>query len=214
VKGLANSLLIVGEQGIGKTELVLKTLRNVGLEEGRNFLYVQNYLTPLSLYQLLQRVNELENPRIIVLDDIEETINNQKSLGIFKGALWSLPNGKREVCWYSTTSKIKVKKFEFKGRIIFILNSLKLKNSLVKALIDRGFFYNIQLTNREKLELIKQKAKEPYANLTYSQRMKVVECLMKYGKNSKKLSLRILPKAYNLFILSPNHYQKLIRELL
>jgi len=209
-KGLATSLVVVSPAGTGKTEVTMKTLQELGLVEHQNFLYIPNYITPKALVQELLRVNELKEPRILILDDAEDTLKNLQSIGILKGALWQVGN-QRRVSWITSRQRIE---FDFQGRIIFLLNKLSKDNQLVNAFIDRGLFYAMEFKNWELLELMKERLKMPYHNLNYFQRQKIFQIIAKNGLTSEKLSLRILPQAFNLFILSPNHFQELVLKLL
>ncbi|MHA1329587.1 MAG: hypothetical protein ACTSR2_00785 [Candidatus Hodarchaeales archaeon] len=214
VKGYSHSLVVVSPAGHGKTETTIKALEQEGLREGREYLYINSYITPLEFYKQLEQVNELSEPKILVMDDCEDIFNNVKMLSLLRGALWQLPNGLRKVSWFSTSSKIENKSFYFQGRIILLLNRLNRTNPLINAVADRGFYYEFELTNLEIIELIKKKSKEPFDGLTSKQRQKIVQFLEKVGQTSERLSLRILSQAYRLYQLSPNHWQQLLLKLL
>ena len=76
IKGYSNSFILVGETGVGKTELVLRTLKEANLRENEHFLYLTNYSTPLQMFKILQKVNELESPKLLILDDYEFSLKN------------------------------------------------------------------------------------------------------------------------------------------
>lgn len=211
-KGLGNSLVVVSPAGYGKTEMTLNTLTEMGYQEGKDYRYISNYITPLELFKLLDEVNHLAEPKLLVLDDTEEILNEPKVIGLLKSALWATPDGKRKVCWYSGTYKIKEKEFDFTGRIILLLNKLNKKNPIINSLIDRGLFYEIQMTKSEILELIKARAELPYQNIPYNQRLKIAEFISQ--RSGENISLRVLPKIYNLFLLSPNSWQTLAEKIL
>jgi len=213
VQGYSNSLIITSPAGYGKTETTLSTLRELGLEEGEHYKYISNYITPVELYLLLEEVNQLKEPRILVLDDVEDTLTSQRSIGLLKGALWA-SGGKRIVGWRSGTYRIKNKEIEFTGRIIFLLNQINKKSAIVRALIDRGLFFEMKLTLQDMLELMRQRAELPYLDIPYNKRIEIVQFLQRSANNNLNITLRLLPKAYNLFLLSPNHWQKLVFELL
>jgi len=213
-KGYSNSLIVVSRAGYGKTETTLNTLEELGLEEEKHYLYISNYITPLEFYKLLQKVNELQDPKILVLDDIEETLKSPKIVGILKGALWPI-NNKRKVCWVSGTYKIQKQSFNFDGSIIFLLNEYKRKNALLNAVADRGFYYNFDLSLDELIQLMEKRAEiKEYQNIPYNKRKEIVKFIQEAGKSSPNMSLRLLPKAYNLYLLSPNHWRPLVQELL
>jgi len=211
---LSNSLIVIGEAGTGKTETILNSLKELKLKEDEHYKFINNYSSPLELYNIVKSVNDLKSPKILVIDDGEEILNSSRSVGILRSALWSTPDGKRKVCWHSTSPKIESQVFEFTGRIIFLVNKLNLKNSLIKALVSRGLFYHIELSNKELIELIRERSKEKYKDLTFGQRKSIVNYIEKISKHSDKLTLRTLTQAYNLFILSPNHWQELLSKTL
>ena len=85
VKGYAHSLVVLGKAGIGKTETTIKTLERLGLREGQEYLYLNGHITPLQLFKELKRINELNEPRIGVIDDCEIMLKDMKSVGLLKG---------------------------------------------------------------------------------------------------------------------------------
>lgn len=212
IKGKTHSLIIVSPAGYGKTETTLRFLEGENLVENRHFKYVPNYITPKGLVEELEQANALENPKLLILDDVEDTLRNIRSVGVLKGALWATPDGRRKVSWITSKDS---KEFYFTGKIIFLLNHFSSKGSVMNALKDRSMFYEITMTNEELCELMAERSKNPYEKIPFHQREKIVQFIQKVGNGSKKLSLRLLPKAYQMYLVSPNHYQELImKELL
>ena len=211
-KGLSNSFLLVGACGTGKSESILTSLKELNLKENEHFKYLNSYSSPLEFYHLLEEVNELEAPKLLVLDDSEEYITNKRILSLLRSSLWGNLEGKRVVHWNSPRAK--VKSFEFTGKVIVLLNKINLDNGLVRALISRGFFYNLALSNKEIISLMRERIKKPYKNLNYKTKNKIVDFIAQKGLYSDKLNLRILIQSYNLHLLSPNHWQELTSELL
>jgi len=205
-----HSLLVIGKAGIGKTTTTLNTLKELNLKEGQHYIYWNNYITGLEFYKLLMNTNELENPKLLVLDDIEETLKNQRILGLLKGALWQA-GGRRQVSWLSGTSKIKESHFNFQGKIIFILNYLQLQNHFIKALIDRSFFFEMKISKPELLEMMKNEIKKPQYQLSQKQKAKLIEYLE--GIDEERLSLRTLQQLYNIYLLSPSHWQEIANKI-
>ena len=76
-KGLGNSLAVVSVAGTGKTETTLETLKEMDYQEGINYRYISNYITPLELFKMLNEVNHLTEPKLLILDDTEDTLGSQ-----------------------------------------------------------------------------------------------------------------------------------------
>ena len=213
-RGYTNSLIVVSPAGFGKTELTLNTMKELGLTEGKHYRYYSNYITPLTLFQTLSDMDNLADPKILILDDVESTLQDKKIVGILKSALWETPDGKRKVCWLSNTHKIEKQEFNFTGKIIFLLNEINEKSACMHALKDRSLFFEMKLTLSDMFDLMRQRAELPYQDIPLNKRREIVEFLTRAGSTSPNISLRTLRKAFNLYLLSPNSYQHLLQEIL
>jgi len=209
VKGNTHSFMAVSPAGYGKTETTLEYLNELGLTEGKHFKYLPNYITPKALVEELEIVNTLESPKVLVLDDVEDTLKDIQSVGALKGALWATPDGRRRVSWITSKES---KEFNFTGKIIFLLNHFNHKSSIMNALKDRALYYEISLNNEELCELMLERSKIPYEKIPLQQRANIAQFIQKVGNGSKRLSLRLLPKAYQMYMVSPNHWQSLMMK--
>ena len=210
-KEYANSLIVVSKAGQGKTSITIQTLQEMGLKESEHYSYIANYITPRALVDVLDGVNRLKAPQLLIMDDIEDTLKNLQAIGLLKGALWEA-DGKRRVFWRTTKEDIS---FEFTGRIIFLLNYLNEKSVIIQALKDRSLYYEMDLTPDEMAEMIFQRAEErEYNNIPKNKRIEIAEYIQKVAKGNSNVSLRLLTKAYNLYLVSPNHWQKLVVEMI
>ena len=208
-----HSLLVVGKAGTGKTSTVVNTLKQLGYRQGINYIYAANYITPVELYLLLEQANCLAEPQLLVFDDVEAVLSDKRILGLLKAALWA-SNGKRTVTWMSGTYRVKNKTIDdFRGKAIFILNQISLKNPLIQALKDRSFYYEVNFTNQEILSLMENRIKKDFTDIPYTGKRRVLDYIRQIGSSSPQLSLRTLPLAINLYKVSPEHYQILIRKL-
>lgn len=206
IKGYSHSLVILGSAGLGKTEITFETLTEMGYKEKEHFRYLANYITPRGLLDLLQEINELKPPKILVLDDIDQTLANYQSVSLLKGALWTAGN-KRRIIWKTHRDNIE---FEFQGKVIIILNYVNAENPFIKSLIDRSSFCELKLTNQEIGNLILERAKLPFLDIPFQKRKELAEFLVERGSKSPKFSLRLLPITFGYFKSSPNHYKDLI----
>lgn len=212
--GYSNSLIVVSPAGYGKTELVLNTMKEMNYKENTHYKYITNYITPVELYKTLETMSELAQPQILVLDDVEHILADPKIVGILKSALWQMPNGKRKVCWISGTHQIDKKEFEFNGKIIFLLNNFKKEVPIVGALKDRGFYYEMKMSNQEIVELLEKRVEKPYFNLSYKNRKKILDFIKQNITKQTNLSLRILPKAFQTYLISPVNWREMTIEML
>ncbi|MCD5384856.1 MAG: ATP-binding protein [Candidatus Pacebacteria bacterium] len=208
VKGLSDNLLVVGRAGTGKTELMLRTLKEMNLNEKEHYLYIPNYITPRALVDKLEEVNKLKSPRVFVIDDGEDTLRNIQSVGVLKGAMWRA-GGRKRVSWLTSRGK---KEFDFMGKIIFLLNKFDKKNALLNSLKDRSLYFEISLSPQDIKTLIVERAKEPYHTTSYEQRIKVANFLVQ--QSNPNISLRAFPHALNLMLLSPHHWKVLTQEII
>jgi len=207
VHGYATSLIVSGRAGIGKTETVLNALQSHGLSSGVDYLYFANYATPKGIVELLQRVNRLSEPRILVLDDFEESLKSMQAVGVLRSALWEA-NGHRRIFWVTARERTA---FDFNGRIIFLLNKLNINSPVVSALASRGFYYTMDFSKGEILQMMREKAKVISPEVSYNQKMKLIGMLERV--EDSRLNLRMLPQAIALYQLNPQKVANLIAKL-
>ena len=215
VNGYINSLIIHSRAGLGKTYSVNQILDKLGLKKGINYLSISNYITPIEMFNLLVEVQTLQEPKLLVLDDIETILKEKKIIGLLRGALWGI-NGHRTIHYLSTTSLIQTKRIEeFKGRFIFMVNEFPKDNLFLNALKDRGLYYHFDLSNQEILKVMETKIISiSYRNLSPEERFKVFIYLKKITNDRVKLSLRDLIKAYDCYCFSKDRWQLLIKKQL
>lgn len=212
-KGLANSLIIISKAGTGKSETTITALKEMGLKEGINYRYYTNYVSPVELFNLLNDINHLQPPKLLVLDDLEDTLKNSRAVGLLRGALWEV-NGQRKVNWLSNTYLVKNKEFNFEGKIVFLLNQMSSHSPIINALKDRSLVLDLNMSQEEMFALMEKRAEQPYHEIPLNKRKEIVSYIRKVGGNSDKISLRTLPKVYNLFLLSPQHWQILAEKII
>ena len=191
-KGYANSLIIEGTGGIGKTHEVLRTLSNT---DGIEWDYINSYSTPLGFYQLLYE----KNGKVLVLDDFEGILNSDIGVSILKGALWGVDD-KRYISYYSTTDKLKIPcKFEYTGRIIFLVNSLD-SNAELNALKTRALYHKLEFKFEEIKKIIMGIAKSCKTKLSKEERVEVAQFIVDTADQAvKELNLRTLIKGFSIF---------------
>ena len=213
-KGLANSLIVISKAGTGKSEATITSLKEMGLTEGKNYRYQTNYISPVELFNLLNDINHLQPPKLLVLDDVEDTLKNIRAVGLLRSALWEV-NGVRKINWISNTHLVKEREFNFEGRIVFLLNQMDNKSPIINALKDRSLLLDLNMSQEEMFALMEKRATEhPYHDIPLQKRKEIAQHIKKVGKNSNKISLRTLPKIYNLYILSPNSWKILAEKVI
>lgn len=183
-KGVATgaylSLVLVGGPGLGKTHVVLQTLKDLGLKEilpmniepatkgGEADEEIQEMLMngePLvdegdfivikgfSTPKALYRALYDNNGKIIVIDDADGAFGDKNAANILKGALdSSVP---RYISWMTekkSNDDDLPSRFEFTGRIIFISN-LEM-SQFPAAILSRSVHVDLTLTTEEKIERI------------------------------------------------------------
>ena len=156
VNGNATGLVIYGEAGLGKTYTILQTLAECGKKLGEDYIYISTHITPLELVNLLYKYQD----RIIVLDDVEKLLLDEKTIGILKSALWSSV-GKRIITYYSTSEKLEApEEFEFRGKVILLLNKIPKRNKeIVESLLSRVLTYKLDFSYEERLKIMYEMAK-------------------------------------------------------
>lgn len=193
----ANSLLLLGEGGLGKTYRVMKQLGKHGLASGQDYVYANSYSTPLEFYNFLFEHKD----KLIVLDDLEGILSDERGQSILKSALWSA-TPERILTYYTTSDKIKApNKFVFEGRIILCMNDVGTRTIGMQALLSRMLYYNLDFSFHDKLRILCEIAKQAnFVELNLDERMTVFEHVQKTTTSAHdNLNIRTLIKAFGLY---------------
>lgn len=205
---LNHGLIVLSKGGLGKTTLILDSMKSKQLIQDIHYIYANSFSTPLAFYKLLDSVNALQSPKILILDDMELLLSDKHILGMLRAALWEA-GGKRVVNYHSTTQK--KTSTDFTGKIIMLINDLPKDNKVLNALCDRVFFHEIKLSNNEILELIQQNiVQKPYKTLNLRQRVKIAEAIKERTTENTNLSFRTLIKAYQFYIYAPSSWLNML----
>jgi len=212
ISNYSHALVLLGRGGLGKTRLVTKELAKAGLINGKKYVLLKGYSTPLSLYNNLYINRDKE---IIVLDDIEGVFKNKVSTSLLKGALDN-GNGKRFVQYHSTTTALgeTPKEFELKAKLIIITNRLP-TDADFKALLDRCFFYEFKATNQEIIDLMRSIITKVDTKVSMTDRARILNW---FGTNIKpyttNFSMRTLFRALNSFLYDKDGWTTLVLNTL
>ena len=204
--GQSKALFVIGEGGLGKTEVTLETLE----ENGVRHKYFNTFSTPLELYsQLYNHRNDL-----VVLDDMEGILDNKKSVAILKSCLWGFRD-ERIVQYMSTTALLTVPpRFEFNGSIIMLLNQYP-KNEFVRSLVTRSVYYELKFTYDQKIQLMREISIKDYEGLSLAQRTEIFNFIrVNTSESTQELNFRTLIKAYNIYLYSNERWRELVKLML
>ena len=138
------SLIVVGEGGLGKTYAINSAISANGLDDS-DYVFFKGYSTARGLYNALYD----NNGKIIVFDDCDSILEDKVALNILKSALDSYD--KREITWMAKMNKSDEypSQFQFTGGIIFISN--KSKDSIDGAILSRSLVVDLTMTFEEKV---------------------------------------------------------------
>jgi hypothetical protein len=190
-RGMANGLCVYGSRGgLGKTKVVLETLK----EEGVAPVTLTGHCTPLAMYLALY-----EHPESVVfLDDCDAMFRNLPALGILRSALWEGEKGNRLVNYNSSQLKVP-SSFHFNGRIIFAVNCLPTRNHAFSAVLSRVDQYELDASNEEVLDLMRQLAAQGFEGLCPEECLEVVDFIAEFSA-TRELSLRLLEPSFHKVI--------------
>ncbi|MFW6009499.1 MAG: hypothetical protein ACOCP8_09575 [archaeon] len=143
--GHANSVIITGQGGLGKTHTVLKAIEDTKIP----YKKISGHSTARGLYNLLYDYNG----STFLFDDCDSVLDDKTSQNILKIALDS--NEDRTITWAAKMPKGSEypNEFEFTGRIIFITN--KPQNKIFQPLLTRGYKVDLSMDILEKIERMK-----------------------------------------------------------
>ena len=199
----ANSLIISGDSGLGKSWRVMKIIsESVDL----SYYLVKGFATARALYDTLYR----NRNKLIVFDDCDSILEDKVAINILKGALDSY--NKRTISWLAKSGDKSIPlQFDFNGRIIFISNMPLEKFD--KAIMSRSLSISVFMTYEEKIdEMIRLSLDNDYLpHIPKALKYKVVLDLVPY-MTKDSVNLRTLEKAIKSFMYS-NDNERVIQYI-
>lgn len=95
-KGTLRSLLIYGGPGTGKTFTIMKTVNDMGLVKGKDYVKLSGKASPIEIYKTLFMYRK---SGLVIFDDLDSMWRNEDATNILKAALDTSPV--REISWVS-----------------------------------------------------------------------------------------------------------------
>ena len=201
--GIAPSLIVVGQPGLGKTHEIVQTLRAMGLESDHDYFHVKGYTSPRGLYETLYAHNE----RLTVFDDCDATLNDGVAVELLKGALDS--HQVRTISWL-TAAKGRgnlPKSFQYEGRGIFISN--RPLKEIDESIHSRSFVIDYCMSPEEILEHMETILPSVDSDTTPEQRRSGMQFIRKWAPYIKKLNLRTLISMLRIITAHPTNWERL-----
>lgn len=232
----ANSLVVTGEGGLGKSFTVEAVLKELGLEEidpsavnGDAAGYnedavaadeeadkVEKQTAAKGDYRIIKGYSTpkamyrslWENAdKLVIFDDCDSVLNNPTAVNILKGALDS--KEERKISWLSEGGRLDdelPKQFVFSGSVIFISN-LRLED-VPQPLLSRALTVDLSMTSTEKVERMRTIVSAIKDGLTLTQKETVVAFIEKHKDQVGDLNMRTYLKVAKIMKASPKSWER------
>ena len=195
-KGNANSVLITGPGGLGKTHTVKTALQANGMEDVSSFeteapskayKMIKGYSTAKGLYRELY----MNRDSVLVFDDCDDVLKDATAMNLLKGALDSYD--KRVISWNADMKDDDLpRSFVFHGRVIFISNMRR--EQIANALLTRAYCIDLKMTSDQKVERMQHMvdSKDFMSNFSQKHKEDAMALIRSLQGEVKELSLRTL----------------------
>lgn len=201
IKGNESSLIVRGSHGLGKSFTVLKELDNAGLKEGVNYLVITGFSTPLKLFETLTKTATLEQPKLLVFDDVDSLLTSKISTSLLKAGLWPArgPQEKRIITYNSNSDKMDgPTSIDFQGRVLLILNDQKQEKILGRPIFDRCTTFDLSMSNGQLIKYVDEIIPNIKTSLPVETRRKIWKKIKIFSDNSR-FSLRALVRSFEFY---------------
>lgn len=180
---VSHALFVFGAQGgLGKSRTILRTLEEEGIEP----ILINSHVTPLSLFSTLFHHRD---DAVIFFDDVDSMFGSMPHLGLLRSALWGTP---RVVTYGSSQMPDGLpSSFEFSSRCIFAANVIPQKNDAFKAVLSRCDIFQLEATNEEVVEMMRNIAAKGFHGITPDEAETVIDFIADHAQD-RQLSLRLL----------------------
>ncbi|MBS0205928.1 MAG: hypothetical protein JSS49_23760 [Planctomycetes bacterium] len=190
-KKVSHALFVFGSQGgLGKSRTILRSLADEGIDP----ILINSHVTPLSLYSTLYLHRE---EAVIFFDDVDSMFGSMPHLGLLRSALWGSP---RIVTYNSSQLPNGLpNSFEFTSQCIFAANVIPQKNDAFKAVLSRCDIFQLEATNEEVIELMRDIAAKGFNGISSDDAATVIDFIADRS-GDRQLSLRLLGPSLRKFI--------------
>ena len=180
---VSHALFVFGAQGgLGKSRTILRTLEEEGIEP----ILINSHVTPLNLFSTLFHHRD---DAVIFFDDVDSMFGSMPHLGLLRSALWGTP---RVVTYGSSQMPDGLpSSFEFSSRCIFAANVIPQKNDAFKAVLSRCDIFQLEATNEEVVEMMRNIAAKGFHGITPDEAETVIDFIADHAQD-RQLSLRLL----------------------
>ena len=180
---VSHALFVFGSQGgLGKSRTILRTLD----EEGIDPILINSHITPLSLFSTLYLYRD---EKVIFFDDVDSMFGSMPHLGLLRSALWGTP---RIVTYNSSQMPGGLpSSFEFTSQCIFAANVIPQKNDAFKAVLSRCDIFQLEATNEEVIEMMRNIASKGFNGITPDECSTLIDFIAD-NTADRQLSLRLL----------------------
>ncbi|MFA5760128.1 MAG: hypothetical protein WC942_12365, partial [Clostridia bacterium] len=168
-------VVVYGSPGSGKTEEVIKTLKDANVQYRS---YSGGFKNADEVFSLLTKYR---NDTILVFDDADSVLKNIDLANLFKAALQNKPV--RQITWRD-------KMIDFTSGVIFISN-LTTFNS---ALMSRSMAIEINLTNEQMVDKIKKTLESFHPEIDMRIKEQALAFLKEWAPGVKAIDYRELEK--------------------
>jgi len=220
ILGDANSLVVSGSGGLGKTYTILERLAlakkvsedDVAPGKPYDYTMVKGFSTPKSMYRLLFNNKD----KLVTFDDCDSVLDNPTAVNILKAALDDKKS--RWVHWLSEKGfgggededDLPVR-FEFTGKIIFISN--RSLTQIDQAILSRCFYVDVTMTRQEKIDRIRELSGKMLPAMELEDKLEVVDLMDSLKEQIGDLNLRTFGKVCDIRRRSPNNWRNLAEYL-
>jgi hypothetical protein len=225
-KGEIRSIVLTGGPGIGKSYTTESTLEKLSDTRGTNWELLNVRVSPPKLFGALSR---LRHPKdVLVLDDADGLLDDEKSLNLLKAGMDSKPV--RKVSWGAEAPWMKrdglEPSFPYEGSIIFITNlpigqlqdRMGKNTAHIAAVFDRAHVLDLEMRDRwsrficTKFMVTKRHIVMANTGVGKAEEATIWNWIMENRFHIQNISLRTAIKVALNFKSWPNHWESVSKK--
>lgn len=197
-------LLLYGDSSLGKSHHVKKALKEKGIKD---YVFVSGHITPMKFYEKLYKAKD----SLVIFDDVD-ILGNIIILNMIKAAL---NENSANVVEYHTTKKMDIpSSFEFKGRVIILLNDIPKNNKHLDAVESRVYKHHLKFSRNEIITIISSIAhKKEIEGVSLEERMMIANWIKDNTSiATQNLNIRLYLQAIEFYKYDKTKWEALTRS--